>query len=848
MERDLSAHCGMVGMIRPVLPPSLEGREVVGGKGHQLLALVAAGQRVPPFLVLPTAVGDELTRTGELPASTMVEVFREVDAWSPRWLAVRSSVTGEDGQGASFAGLFETFLYVTREQLVEKIKDAYQAIQSDRVRAYCREKHITQELKMAVVIQKMLDPRVAGVAFSRSPVAPTADVVIDAAWGVGEGVVSGLVETDHWRVSRLEEILIERIAEKKTALGANPLGGTRGVGVPTEKQKIPCLKESEVNELVKETLRLEKKRGHPIDVEWAYEDDRLYFLQVRPITQAFPPLKSYTDTNLTESYPGVVSPFTASFVKIGYRNVFAESAVLLGASGTRLEELMGHYQSLVAEVGHHLYYDLEHYYAVLSALPGGKKNIENWHRMIGGKKEGMEVPELLAPLGIWEQVKALLKLVRLILAQDRVLGRFSESLEVHKKIIREKVLATQSAQETFQLIHSTLARPMGFGLTALNDVILMLGVKGLSALLASQGKGEEVLAPMLKTGEEVESLKPLRALKELIADLPEDFWPTWVEATQNAELWGDIYGPIWEQLRQKGWGREATLLAGFLASYGDRSFEELKLESPTLRQSPGDFLRLMQFMRQAAPEHIQKHQKLEFSADSFTGWRRWAWKVCWKMTKRSIHWREHTRLLRGQFFNLVREMVVRGAEQLRADFPAFHPFKRDDFFNPSMDDYLAFSQGRMNEQELVQLMKEKAGWQAAKGPFAEFLVAGFGELPLSTVPVVVNVGDLIGQTAAQGKVTGRPLVLESPTEAMEYGDLSDCILVTRHTDPAWVYIMSQCRGLISEKGSLLSHTAIIGRELSIPTLVGVRGAVNALRDVERITLDADAGKVEISGH
>lgn len=838
----------MVGMIRPVQPPSLEGRESVGGKGHQLLALVAAGQRVPPFLVLPTTVGDELARAGELPASTMAEVFRTVDSWEPRWLAVRSSVTGEDGHGASFAGLFETFLYVTREQLAEKIKETYQAFRSDRVQAYCREKQITQELKMAVVIQKMLDPRVSGVAFSRSPVAPTADVVIDAAWGVGEGVVSGLVETDHWRVSRLEEVLVERIVEKKTALGPSPQGGTRGVAVAEEKQAIACLTEVEVNELVRETLRLEKKRGHPIDVEWAYEDETLYFLQVRPITQEFPPLKSYTDTNLTESYPGVVSPFTASFVKIGYRNVFAESAVLMGASGARLAELMGHYQSLVAEVGHHLYYDLEHYYAVLSALPGGKKNIENWHRMIGGKKEGMDVPELLAPLGVWEQVKALLKLIRLILAQDRVLSRFSESLEIHKKIIREKVQATQSAQETFQLIHSTLARPMGFGLTALNDVILMIGVKGLSALLASQGRGEEILAPMLKTGEEVESLKPLRALKVLIADLPEDFWPTWVEVTHNAELWGDIYGPIWEQLRQKGYGREATLLAGFLASYGDRSFEELKLESPTLRQSPSDFMRLMQFMRNSTSAEKQNHSKLDFSVESFTGWRRLAWEICWKMTKRSIHWREHTRLLRGQFFNLVREMVVRGAEQLRAEFPAFHPFKREDFFNPALDDYLAFAQGKMNEQELVQLMRDKAGWQSTKGPFAEFLVVGKGELPLSTVPVAVNVGDLVGQTAAQGKVSGRPLVLENPTEALEYGDLSDCILVTRHTDPAWVYIMSQCRGLISEKGSLLSHTAIIGRELSIPTLVGVRGAVNALRGVERITLDADAGKVEISGH
>lgn len=831
----------------PILPSTQAPRQLVGGKGAQLLRLVELGALVPEFLVIPTTVATWTATQGDFPLETWHAVEAQVRGWNTRWVSVRSSVTGEDGIDASFAGLFETALYVPLDQLRAKILECYAALSSERVRAYCREKQIAERLQMAVVVQRMLDPDAAGVAFSRAPVAPTADVVIDASWGVGEGVVAGLVEVDHWRFSRLGEKLVERIAVKDQRLGANPeFGGTVGIAVDEGQRAQPSLIEAEQRAVVREVLRLEKQLGLPVDIEFALEDGRLYLLQVRPITQTFPPLKCYADTNLAESYPGVTSPFTASFVQLAYRNAFVESAVLLGASTERLAQLLPHYQSLVGVVNHHLYYDLEHYYAVLMALPGGKKNIDNWHRMIGGRREGMDVPVTVSRPSLGEQLTAGVKLFLFLWTQQRVLGDFAQAQELQRQLIHQRLRETPSAEETLHFLSELLKRPHGFGLTLINDVALMLGVKVLAAIVTSVGESEDILAPLLKTGDEVESLKPLRHLQELVRQLPAELWPDLQHALEQAPEWGDAYPAIWQQLEQLGWKTEAAQLARFLALYGERSFEELKLESPTLRQSPRDFWRLLHFMRQ----HRGQSRTATTATSSFDPERlplakRLLWKLGWSVTKRSIFWREKTRLVRGQFYNLIRETLERVALDLRRDYPAFQEFSWADYFSVPLETYEKFSTGALSNTELADAIRSQRHWRETPGPFPEFLVIGEGEIPLTGADTAPQTDSLSGQTAAPGTVTGIPLVLDSPEQALELADLSERILVTRHTDPAWVFIMSQCRGLISEKGSLLSHTAIIGRELGIPTVVGVKGAVQALREVPRITLDAARGTVTI---
>ncbi|MBY0516406.1 MAG: hypothetical protein K2P81_05830 [Bacteriovoracaceae bacterium] len=821
---------------------------LVGGKARQLIELKRAQCRVPDFIIIPTTTV-ELLKSKEIEISkVMNELSTLTQNWNGSWFAIRSSVTAEDGMDTSFAGLFETYLYVKPDQIQEKMHLAIEAMTSPRVMTYCQEKKVTSELKMALVIQKMLDPLCAGVSFSRSPLAPTADILIDSSWGVGEGVVSGVVETDHWRVSRLREILYRKINEKKNKLGLDrELGGTRGFEVEPHLIHSPSLTDDQIFEIYSMVLRLEEHFAHPVDIEWAYEDGKLYLLQARPITQDFPSLKVYTDTNLAESYPGVVSPFTASFVKVAYRNVFAESAILLGASEARMQVLMPHYQSLIGEVDHHLYYDLEHYYSVLSALPGGEKNIENWHRMIGGKKEGMQVPMHLIPLKPFEQIKAVLKLLLIILNQNRILGRFCESLELQKEILKKEISQCQDSKIAFSLLHRAVTKPIGFGLTVINDVILMIGIKALTQVLKSEGISEEALAPMLKTDSNVESLKPLQLLDLILSKMPATFWIDWEKLIQTLPDEEKSYSLIWSELQNTGWRQECSELSQFLALYGDRAFEELKIESPTLRQSPKAFNLLLSFMKSASIQTNTRKTSSTIDPNSFRLINKFLWKLCWPFTSRSIFWRERTRLLRGQFYNVIREMMEKGANLLKEEFPAFQECHREDFFSIGLDEYKQYSQGQLSEARLKEIIVSNNSWLHTKKNFEEFLVVAQGESPFVTEEKILDHTDLSGQVASEGTVTGIPLVLDNPIEAMTIENLNQYILVTRHTDPAWVYIMSRCKGLVSEKGSLLSHTAIIGRELGIPTIVGVKGAVDRLRAVSEITMDGKTGKVVIHG-
>ncbi len=821
---------------------------LAGGKGAQLFSLVRWGARVPDFLVVPASAHQWYERQGQLPQELLSEIAAEVQSWGVTGVSVRSSVTLEDGVDASFAGMFETFLYVAPEQINTKISEAYGAVGSERVKRYCMEKKIQGELTMALVIQAMVDPDASGVAFSRAPVGNSADVVIDAGYGVGEGIVAGLVETDHYRLSRLGELLECHTPPKLSRLVADPAGGTKGADVPPQDRDRPVLSPEQRQELLGTVLRMEESAGHPVDIEFAIKDQTLFLLQVRPITRDFPPLLYLADTNLSESYPGVTSPLTASFIQRAYAHVFLESAILLGARGAFVRALLRHYAKLISYVDHHLYYNLEHYYAALSALPGGKKNIENWHRMIGGKLAGTHIPfEELRP-SFFRALRSAAKLLAFAFTQHRVLERFDESVQSNLKYQRAQRNDASDAREVAKVLTHLTARPHGFGLTALNDVLLMLGVKGLAHILKQRGFDESELPLLLKTEQEVESLKPLLELRTIVLELPAEFWPAWERLIQQSSIWDNPYTAIWDHLKGQGFAAEAVTLAGYLERYGERAFEELKLESVTFRQSPVAFAELLAFVKSTATSpRPPQAQAARFRSESLPLLTRLLWQRLFNLTKRSVFWRERTRLLRGQFYNAVRETIYRLAQVLRTDYPAFQTFDWKDFFNVSLEDYEAFARGDVDAGQLAELLESNRDWQRVTREHREFLIIGEGETSkAATESVAINQGaDLLGQCASEGDVLGAPLVLNSPQEAFSKTDLRASILVTRHTDPAWVFIMANCKGLISEKGSLLSHTAIIGRELGIPTLVGVKDACLLLKDEKQIRLNASQGRIEV---
>ena len=396
--------------------------DLVGGKGFHLQKLSSWGAQVAPFLILSTRVHEEYLQKG-IPPLVRLQILSFLSLY-PK-LALRSSMTGEDNKDASFAGIFETKLNVTEATWETDLKEIYESIHSQRVKEYISQKKIITSLSMAVVVQEQVDVDCSGVLFTRAPVGITSAIAIDAALGMGEGVVSGHVEVDHYQLTRLDELIVEK-----------------------KKEETPVLSKIKRTYLLNEALRLESCLGGPADIEWGFSGEKCFIFQIRPITRQFDPLRVLVDTNLSESYPGNVSPFTAGFVKKAYENVFLESAIILGSSKKRLEKLEPHMRQLIACVDGHLYYNLEHYYAVLRSLPGGEKNIENWHRMIGGKIKGISIPFHSTSPSRTESIRSAFSLIVMALRKDKIFKRFLSDLQKISEEILDKKLTLKSSSES----------------------------------------------------------------------------------------------------------------------------------------------------------------------------------------------------------------------------------------------------------------------------------------------------------------------------------------------------------------------------------------------------------------
>jgi pyruvate,water dikinase len=294
--------------------------DVTGGKGAGLGRMRAAGMPVPPGFVVTTAVLNEaFTRQGVFedvrdlavsfePGAEGAGIAREIQGivrGMPPWeelievvssayatlgdnafVAVRSSACAEDGHVASFAGQQETFLNVIgSKDVLEKVVECWASFFSERALFYRQSKGSLADLGMAVVVQKQIAADKSGVVFTTDPIRQRTDqMVIEAALGLGEALVSGLITPDNYVARRDGRLKKARVARQDRMIVHRPDGGTMTVDLDEERAASQVLDEDEVARLVELGLRLEVAFGSPQDIEWAFEADELFVLQSRPIT------------------------------------------------------------------------------------------------------------------------------------------------------------------------------------------------------------------------------------------------------------------------------------------------------------------------------------------------------------------------------------------------------------------------------------------------------------------------------------------------------------------------------------------------------------------------------------
>ena len=296
--------------------------DTVGGKAASLGEMAGAGLPVPPAFVVTAGTyrtfieeagideelfaavdvdhedsdalaaanerAHELIMGTELPEPVREEILAAYDAYDDApFVAVRSSATAEDLPDASFAGQQETFLNVTREELLERVKECWASLFSQRAIYYRnRQGFPHDEVDIAVVVQAMVDADKSGVMFTSHPSTGAPQVIVEAAWGLGEAVVSGAVSPDNYEIDReTGEVGSVTVADKKTLMERDPeTGETIERDVPDERRDEQVLDESELDRLVELGRTVEGHYGDPQDVEWAIADGEVYMLQSRPIT------------------------------------------------------------------------------------------------------------------------------------------------------------------------------------------------------------------------------------------------------------------------------------------------------------------------------------------------------------------------------------------------------------------------------------------------------------------------------------------------------------------------------------------------------------------------------------
>jgi len=253
-----------------------------GGKAVQLGDALRAGLPVPDGFALSAAWVDRMVSGN---AETLEEL-RSLLPGFPQPVAVRSSAVGEDSAGASFAGQHATCLHIDPdvEAVVEAVRYVWASGRTDSARAYRQRLGIAGEPQVGIVVQRMVEPSAAGVLFSRDPVSGEDVRVIEAAWGLGEAVVAGLVTPDRFRVAR-NGIVIERTAGFKDLLIRRSAGGgTEQITIDDERAEALCLDEAQVLALHRLAEQCEAVFGGAQDLEWAFAEADLFLLQRRPIT------------------------------------------------------------------------------------------------------------------------------------------------------------------------------------------------------------------------------------------------------------------------------------------------------------------------------------------------------------------------------------------------------------------------------------------------------------------------------------------------------------------------------------------------------------------------------------
>ena len=881
-------------------------RARVGGKAYGLSLLARLRLPVPVFAVVTVEAFDAVLAAPDLAAlrrqgdrAALRAALRAVSLPEPFVAAlraaratlgegpvvVRSSALGEDAAGRSFAGQFDSVVHVDGDDALEAaLRTCWASAFSERVAAYCAHHGVPDDaLRMAVVVQRMAVGDVSGVLFTCDPAAPEgdargADALLSAAWGLGEGVVSGRADTDAYRVTPEGEVTSE-LGDKRRMVVLAEGGGTRDADVPTERREAPCLRNGQARALMAYGRRLEDYLGAPQDVEWTFVDDELVLLQTRPLTGVGPRRGRryvWDNSNIIESYAGITAPLTYSFARGAYEVVYRQFCEVMGVPPETIARHSAIFRSMIGTVRGRIFYRLDSWYQVLALLPGFEYNKRFMEQMMGVRERADLGEQDLHPPGrsgaraAADTVERVLRgaphLAGLVWRNVAALGSLGERVrEFHATFDAawaEYGTADFTALAPHEVldVYRELERRLLWNWKApiINDFFAMIFFGVLKKLVEKHRLDEtDTLHNDLLCGEGgMVSTEPARRIVAIARAVDE-------APAVRAEIEARDDRALLEALGWPDGAPESPALAplreaidDYLADYGDRCMNELKLESPTLNDDPTFVLAMVRNYLDrpdVTPEGMTSKERAvreraeAVVSDKLPAWQRPHFDWVLGRARRHIRDRENMRLVRTRVFGLVRRMF-----RALGDHMARRGVLDDaaDVFYLTTDELFGWVEGTSPTSDVraVAALRraEHVRFAAEPAPadrFETFGPVAWGNPYRPRHAAAPPEGDVLtGLGCAPGVVRGIARVIHAPTDDLR---LNGEILVAERTDPGWVPLYPSVSGILVERGSALSHSAIVAREFGIPTVVGIVGLLARVQDGMEVELDGAAGTVRI---
>ncbi|WP_426500611.1 rifamycin-inactivating phosphotransferase [Streptomyces sp. D54] len=754
--------------------------------------------------------------------------------------AVRSSATAEDLPTASFAGQQDTYLNVLGPTAVlQHISRCWASMFTERAVVYRQRNGIDHRtVDMAVVVQRMVFPDASGILFTADPVTGNRKVAtVDAGFGLGEALVSGLVNPDVFTV-RDGEVVTRTIAAKERAVHALPAGGTREVAVDARQRELPALTDEQAVRLVGLGRRIEAHFGCPQDIEWCLVDDGFRIVQSRPITTLFPlPVLADGDSE------------NHVYVSVGHQQMMTDAMKPLGFSMWQLTAMVP-----MLEAGGRLFVDVTRRLAspasrdgLLDVLGKGDPLVRDALETVleqggfvpsipdvapgGPPSTGAPAPIETDPAVVTELIErsrtSIAALERDIRAKEgpALFDFLLEAFEEHKRVLGDplNMQAIMAGMDATWWLNDKLWQWLGEKNAA--DTL---------TLSAPDNITSEMGLALLDVADVI------RPLPEVLAFL------------RDAEHLEDVTF-LDELAKTAGGGEARDAIEAYLDRYGMRCVGEIDITRPRWRECPTTLVPvILDNVRNFGPgaagrrfeegrrKALQQEQEVLSRLRTLPEGDRKA-----DETRRMIDrvrtfigYREYPKYGIVSRYFVYKQALLAEAERLVRENVLSE--KEDAFYLTFQELHEAVRSNRVDEQ-LIQRRKEAFRSNRALTPPRVLTSDGealTGAYRRDDVPA----GALTGLPVSAGTVEGRARVVLDMAEAdLEAGD----ILVTVFTDPSWSPLFVGIAGLVTEVGGLMTHGAVIAREYGLPAVVGVDRATRLIRDGQRIRVHGTDGYVEL---